>query len=434
MLLAAMAAAVAGGGHPAFAATAAGHPEAVTPIVVTPGDNQAAVSWSSDAGSGALSYTVTTDNGGGQCTVDDPVTTCPVTGLVPGTTYVATVTSYDAVGGAGGSGSVVDTATSAAFTVLPGAPTAVSATSGNGTIDVSWNAPGTGTAGIDHYLATTSPAGGSCTTTDNTRAACTIDTGLTAGVAYTVSVVSVGVSPSGNSLPGTTLPVVPGPPDAPTGVLAIAGNAQATVSWNAPGGFAAVAYYTVTSTPGGKVCNTPSERYTGCTVTGLTNLTSYTFTVVAHGVGGTGDSDPSTASAAVIPLPAAINLKATVNGKFVTAPNAGDASLIANRSTAGAWEKFDVVENGDGTISLQADVNGKYVSAALFGLAPLIANHTRIGSWEKFWFVDNGDGTISLRAMANEKYVSADNAGASPLIANRATVGSWERFAVTAAA
>jgi uncharacterized protein (TIGR02145 family) len=88
---------------------------------------------------------------------------------------------------------------------------------------------------------------------------------------------------------------VPGPP---TSVTASAGNASASVAFVAPtnNGGSAITGYTVTSSPGG-------FNATGATspinVTGLTNGTAYTFSVVATNA--IGNSSPSTASSAVTP-------------------------------------------------------------------------------------------------------------------------------------
>jgi hypothetical protein len=68
----------------------------------------------------------------------------------------------------------------------------------------------------------------------------------------------------------------------------------------------------------------------------------------------------------------------------VTADNAGAWPLIANRTTIGAWERFQLIKNADGSISLRAGANGRYVSAASGGNQPLIADRTAIGQWEMF--------------------------------------------------
>lgn len=124
----------------------------------------------------------------------------------------------------------------------------------------------------------------------------------------------------------------------------------------------------------------------------------------------------------------AVAFKAKINGKFVTAENAGLKHLIANRGVANRWETFDLIHNSDGTISLKAHVNGKYVTADNAASPKLIANRDRIALWEKFDLMKNADGTVSLKAKGNGKYVTADHAGNSPLIANRSGIGTWEKF------
>ena len=90
-------------------------------------------------------------------------------------------------------------------------------------------------------------------------------------------------------------------PGAPTGVSATAGNGSASVSWTAPSsGGSAITSYTVTPYVG-SAAQTPvtvsgSPPATSTTVTGLTNGTSYTFTVSATNAVGTGPaSSPSNA-------------------------------------------------------------------------------------------------------------------------------------------
>lgn len=125
-----------------------------------------------------------------------------------------------------------------------------------------------------------------------------------------------------------------------------------------------------------------------------------------------------------------ITLLAEADNRYVTAESAGRLPLIANRKTAGRWERFRLVTNADGSNSLIALVNGKYVTAEHAGSASLIANRSRAGSWERFKLILNGDGTFSLRAQVNGKIVTAEHAGAGPLIANRTAIGRWEKFAL----
>ena len=124
----------------------------------------------------------------------------------------------------------------------------------------------------------------------------------------------------------------------------------------------------------------------------------------------------------------AVSLRAHANGDIVTADNGGASPLIANRTSVGNWETFDLIDNSDGSVSLRAHANGDIVTADNAGASALIANRTAIGPWEEFDLITNSDGSVSFRAHANGDIVTADNGGASPLIANRASVGSWETF------
>jgi hypothetical protein len=87
------------------------------------------------------------------------------------------------------------------------------------------------------------------------------------------------------------------PPAAPAQVSAVAGDRSAKVTWSpaAPNG-SDVTGYTVQSSPAGGSCSTTSVS---CNVTGLTDGTSYTFTVAAHSAAG--DGPPSAPSAPVTP-------------------------------------------------------------------------------------------------------------------------------------
>ncbi|TQM00429.1 beta-glucosidase [Actinoallomurus bryophytorum] len=119
-----------------------------------------------------------------------------------------------------------------------------------------------------------------------------------------------------------------------------------------------------------------------------------------------------------------VSLRARVNGQYVTADDAGASPLIANRGAIGAWEQFDQVDQG-GAIALRSHANNQYVTA---GSAPLIADATSAGAAQTFDVVHNSDGSVSLRAHANNQYVTAENAGAAALVANRGAIGPWEEF------
>ncbi|MER5464640.1 right-handed parallel beta-helix repeat-containing protein [Streptomyces sp. NPDC002668] len=128
--------------------------------------------------------------------------------------------------------------------------------------------------------------------------------------------------------------------------------------------------------------------------------------------------------------PAAISLLAN-NGKFVTAENEGTEPLIANRTSAGLWEKFDVTRLSGDQVQLRARANSKWVTAEDAGASPLIANRATPRGWETLHLFRNGDGTVSLVAC-NNLYVSSNN-GNAPLVADRAVKDAWERFTTYAA-
>ena len=84
-------------------------------------------------------------------------------------------------------------------------------------------------------------------------------------------------------------------PNAPTGVIAVKGNAQAIVSFTPPSetGGSAITSYTVTSSTGGI---TATGSASPITITGLTNGTAYTFTVTATNAVGTSTTSSSSNS------------------------------------------------------------------------------------------------------------------------------------------
>ena len=82
-------------------------------------------------------------------------------------------------------------------------------------------------------------------------------------------------------------------PDNPNIISVISGNGQATVSWLAPisDGGSSITSYTVHATPGSRFVTTIGTITTGV-ITGLTNGSYYTFTVVATNTNGTSSASP----------------------------------------------------------------------------------------------------------------------------------------------
>jgi len=327
-------------------------PGAPTGVGATAGNAQALVTWTapvSDGGSAITGYTVTSSPPTTPVNVA-AVTTATVSGLINGTSYTFTVIATNLAGNSAPS------AASAPVTPLgpPGPPTAVAATPGNTQAVVNWTAPASnGGSAITGYTVTSNPP-----TTPVSVGAVTTATvaGLANGTPYTFTVVATNAV--GNSAPSTSSAAVTpaAPPGAPTGVTATPGNAQAIVNWTAPvsNGGSGIVSYTIVATPSAPAVQTPGT--TG-TVPGLTNGTSYTFTVAAANPVSMGPfsqpSAPVTPTASAFPIRPSIDGRTLVdvNGTpfpilgrtswFVMSLSAADQQLFLN-DTAG--KGYDAIE------------------------------------------------------------------------------------------
>lgn len=275
-------------------------PSAPPSVSATAGNGQATVNWTASTlspGSPLTGYAVTpyletTANGVAANvaleTMDVPLgTSFIVPNLANGQTYLF------AVAGLNGEGAGATGLSGAVTPGLPAAPTAVTIGSrGNGFENLSWTAPSsTGASAITGYVITPYIAGvaQAATTLSGTATSTTI-TGLMDGTGYTFGVAAINVfgtgvvGTSGSNNPYTTIP------GAPSGVTGAAGNGQATISWTAPAnnGGTAITGYTITPYIGGTAQSTTSATASSATVTGLTNGTTYTFTVAAVNSVGTG--------------------------------------------------------------------------------------------------------------------------------------------------
>lgn len=124
----------------------------------------------------------------------------------------------------------------------------------------------------------------------------------TGSVAVALSLHGGGAVTAGTFTYGSGPAPTPVPASAPVDVVAVASDASAAVSWQPPtsSGSFPISTYQVQAAPGGRVCVTAS---TSCSVSGLVNGSSYTFSVRA--LTGAGWSDWSQSSSAVTPAPVA---------------------------------------------------------------------------------------------------------------------------------
>ncbi|WP_183407770.1 fibronectin type III domain-containing protein [Nocardioides marmoriginsengisoli] len=183
----------------------------------------------------------------------------------------------------------------------PGMPTGVSASPQAGRqVTVTWTAPeDDGGNLITAYKVSNSFDSSVATTTEPTWTGAFPTIGSDVPLTFTVRAVNAAgeSDPSDASAP-VLIPAVA--PSEPRSVSATGGNGQAQVSWLAPlgNGGAAITGYAVTSVPGGQTCVTAGAL--SCVVPGLTNGTTYRFTVSASTIAG--PSLPSAVSNAVTPI------------------------------------------------------------------------------------------------------------------------------------
>ncbi|MFB2669977.1 putative Ig domain-containing protein [Shewanella xiamenensis] len=261
-------------------------PGAPTTIVATAGDTQASVAFAPPAnngGSNILGYAVSvTPND--VLPVSGAGSPIVVSGLTNGVTYTFTVEAENAVG--------FGPASSASNPITPKAIQTLTFLN-----------PGSQNFGTSPTLTATSDSGLAPTFTSSTPSVCTITSGGLLSF-VTVGTCTINADQVGNAsyLAATqvsrSFSINAVVPSAPTIGTATAGNAQATVSFSAPAftGGDAITGYSLVSTPGGI---TASGTSSPITIMGLTNGTSYSFTVAA--INSAGTSSASSASNAVKP-------------------------------------------------------------------------------------------------------------------------------------
>jgi predicted phage tail protein len=202
-------------------------------------------------------------------------TSCTVTGLTPGLTYFFELTAVN------GSGPSAFSAESS-VTLIPVAPTGLSAASGEGDVVLSWT-PSSGASSYNIFQGTAAGAESTTAVLSVTAARATLS-GLNNGSAYFFTVQAVnaaGSSATSSEVSATVLPAQP------VGAAASAGNGSVTFSWSAAAGAVSYQVFEV-ATPGAEAA-TPVQSgvtATSVTVTGLTNGEPYYFYVEAVDPGG----------------------------------------------------------------------------------------------------------------------------------------------------
>ena len=283
-------------------ATPLGIPAPPTNVSLQRGDGFLHVSWSpppADGGIPVESYAV-------HWTGPDGVTNFTsvqgtqhtIGGLTNGATYSVTVTAINNVGS-----STHSSPSSLRPGTIPTAPVAISATRGDGVVEISWSPPlNDGGLPISAYAIDWVSSTGATGTIETTGTGYTMRN-LLNGATYTVTVSAVneaGTSPAGGSASATPAAA----PSAPGAVTADRGDGRIDVTWQPPaadGGKPVLSYTVSWSAPDGTAGSADTTATTH-TFDGLTNGTTYTVTVVAtNEVGTSAASQPASGTPAHIP-------------------------------------------------------------------------------------------------------------------------------------
>ena len=252
--------------------------------VTRSGDGTVTVAWQAQRFNDRLPVTYTAQIVGRARNCVSTATSCVISGLTNGQTYSVAVRASNDV-------AEVSSTPVEFVPAMPPSRTGIPTATTNGEqVTVSWPATSYNGGLPVTYAVTSSPGTASCTTA---ATSCTmrVDPGV-----YRFNVVAV--NEVGTSAVRISDPVSVGLPGPPTiSGLTRAGDGKISVSLTPPAdpGTRPIVDYLVTSSPGAKTCATATGT---CTVTGLTNGTSYTFTAVART--STLTSAPSTPSAALI--------------------------------------------------------------------------------------------------------------------------------------
>jgi hypothetical protein len=275
-------------------------------LAPTAGAGSATVRWSapkSNGGAAITGYTIRAYRGTTlvkTVTASGAARSVVVPGLANGSAHTFVVYAANAAGSSPAS------ARSVAVTprAKPASPALGAVSPGNGSAVIRWSAPNDGGSVIRSYVVRVYRDGTVVKTATLAATARSVTvTGLANGVAYTFTVTAanaLGAGPA--SATGTVTPrTVPG---AARDVVAVAGDASATVQWAAPAsdGGSPVTGYVVRAYQGTTQVQvvTVAGDASSALVTGLTNGVAYTFTVTAINAAGSGTA--SVRTAAVTPL------------------------------------------------------------------------------------------------------------------------------------
>jgi uncharacterized repeat protein (TIGR01451 family) len=327
-------------------------------------------------------------------------------------------------GGIAGGGRYYAVSTAPAAPTAPGAPIGVTASAGDTQAFISFLS-GSGSPATSYTVRNATASNGHLVpdlvvpVNGSTLTPAVTVNGLTNGVSYTFIVSATNAqgtsafSAPSNSVTPQAITVA----GAPTGAAAVAADSQATVTWTPPAnnGNATITSYTVTARIGGVATAnqaiTPNGTTLSAVVTGLTNGTTYTFTVHANNIKGAGaESAPSNAVTPTRPLgdtDMAIGLS-------------GPASVTANANATYILTATNLGPN----FAPQVTVNDFVPAGATFvsgtpsqGACAILGSQFQCNLGG---IVVNGSATVTvvlnvISAITNTATVSANDANGNPL-------------------
>lgn len=294
------------------------------------------------------------------------------------------VTLLAACGG-GGAG------TAAAPAEVPGMPTGMTVSAGDHQVTLRWSA----VAGASSYNVYRSTAQGQQGTKVGASATPSfVDTTALNGTTYFYVVSAdnaAGEGPASAQTPGVMPAAALTPPAAPTGIAAVAGDGQATVSWSAVAGASAYQVYRATAagTPGTPVGTSSTTSFVDTTVA---NGSTYFYAVTALNAAGEGPA--STQSAAVTPQPA-LTLPGAPTGVTVAAGNARVTVTWAAAARASSYRVYRSTTPG-----VQGTSVGTTTSPSFTDESPV--------NGSTYYYV------VTALNAAGEGPASAQSAGATP--------------------
>ena len=381
--------------------TPTGPPGAPTGLTAAPNNLSVALSWTAPAPNGSSAVTGynvfegTTSGGESLVPVNASLVTSrsyTATGLTNGVPYYFTVEAVNA-----GGSSPASTETSATPVIsVASAPGGFAATPGGNSVSLVWNAPssdgGSPVTGYDVYEGTT--AGGESTTPANgnvvlTSTSATV-TGLVNGTTYYFTVKAVnGIGSSAASEEVSATPA--DPPDAPLNLTASPANDSVSLAWTPPtsnGGSPISAYYVFGGPASGAKPSPANSRAltariaTGLrgrtlfqyVVTGLTDGTTYHFTVRAVNAAGT---SPASNVASATPR-ATSKASFTLSATKVTYGHEQVEHIHARVSSPGAT----TIPTGTVTIKASAKTVCRITLSSGIGTCTLSSKRLGVGTYD----------------------------------------------------